>query len=290
MKSLIFGAGSYLGSSFLNYLIKSNVEAYGLSEHLNDKNLIKTNYKLEALSQIISQYTPNKIYDFKTFKVSSNSNHFDKKIDDMFEKNNNIITSLKNEYYKDLELILISTRLLNYSENSSHPYIKIKMFQEKTYSNLQNDGINAKILRLPNVLGPGDLNFSRLIPFCIGSYFVNQKILLNSSELVLREYVYLDEALDFIKNSKISEKKVFTLTNGEVINLLNKVFLEKKLLKVEVDWNTNPHLDVLNSKIIKSNININQQTLTKYFHNIVDWYLDNKDSVIRMFNFYVKNS
>ena len=100
----------------------------------------------------------------------------------------------------------------------------------------------------------------------------------------------ITEALDFIKNSQISEKKVFTLTNGEVINLLNKVFLEKKLLKVEVDWNTNPHLEVLNSKSIKSNLNINQQTLQQYFHNTVDWYLDNKDSVIRMFNFFVKKS
>jgi len=57
-------------------------------------------------------------------------------------------------------------------------------------------GLPAAIARCGNVYGPGDLNFSRIVPGAIRSLIAKEPLVIRSDGTFLRDYIYVDDVVD----------------------------------------------------------------------------------------------
>lgn len=57
-------------------------------------------------------------------------------------------------------------------------------------------GVPAAIARCGNVYGPGDLNFSRIVPGSIRSLIAKESLVIRSDGTFLRDYIYVDDVVD----------------------------------------------------------------------------------------------
>ena len=57
-------------------------------------------------------------------------------------------------------------------------------------------GLPVAIARSSNIYGPGDLNFSRLVPGAIGCGLTNETLKLRSNGEIRRDYLYVHDAID----------------------------------------------------------------------------------------------
>ena len=79
--------------------------------------------------------------------------------------------------------------------NGRHPYDVSKSCTDllaQTYAHTYS--VPLAIMRCGNIYGPGDLNWSRIIPGTIKSFFRNESPILRSNGKFLRDYVYVDDA------------------------------------------------------------------------------------------------
>lgn len=79
----------------------------------------------------------------------------------------------------------------------SHPYDVSKSAADmiaKTY--FSTYGLPVKITRFSNVFGPGDINFSRIVPGIIEAATKNKKLLIRSDGKMIREYTYIEDIVD----------------------------------------------------------------------------------------------
>ena len=129
----------------------------------------------------------------------------------------------------------------NYQLKPTFPYDTSKACADmiaKTYS--------SKLFKLPiiitrfsNIYGPGQLNFTALIPDLIRSCILNKKFKMRGDGESIRDYVYIDDIVDVYKllskklylNPKKYSGEVFnagTNTPHKTKNILKKIFLYKK--------------------------------------------------------------
>lgn len=281
MKYLIVGSGSFLGNNFYDYLKSKNIDVYGISESNKKKDFINLNYDSNEIKKIINKLKPDYIFDFKTHLVSSNMNHYKISFDEMVKKTNNLVKAYKEIELKKINIILISTNLLNYQITNNHPYLRLKSYQEEKYKEIKQNIIS--VVRIPNIIGIGDINFSRLIPYCMGSYLSRKSIDLNSTQDSTREYIFMSDFFDCLFSANYLFNQKVVLTNNQIIELLNcsLVFFKKEMLNVS--WGKAVNLNILNNtKLIPENLD--NQGLTLKFNQIVKWYLDNKNYVINEFS------
>ena len=58
-KYLVLGAGSFLGSSFLDHMMKSNYEIFGISSFQRNKNIIGSDYSKNSLDNVLRDFNPD---------------------------------------------------------------------------------------------------------------------------------------------------------------------------------------------------------------------------------------
>ena len=98
------------------------------------------------------------------------------------------------------------------------------------------------ITRFSNIYGPGQLNFTALIPDLIRSCILNKKFEMRGNGESIRDYVYIDDIVDVYKllskklylNPKRYSGEVFnagTNTPHKTKNILKKFFYTKKKIK-----------------------------------------------------------
>ena len=163
MKYLILGSRSFLGSSFTRYLNEKNINVLSMSSE-NSKN-----YSRITIENKIKTFKPNKIFDFRFPLVSSNDELF-KQIDiNQFFKNQLEFIKIINKLDEEIpDIFLISSTNITRKKNL---YTSYKKKQEDVYKkNILNKG-KVKIMRLDSVLGEGDTNTNRLVPYFYKSIF-----------------------------------------------------------------------------------------------------------------------
>ncbi len=76
------------------------------------------------------------------------------------------------------------------------------------------------IARCGNIYGPGDLNFSRLIPGTIKSLILNQRPIIRSDGNFIRDYIFLEDILDayIILAQNLNKKQI----QGQAFNFSTK--------------------------------------------------------------------
>lgn len=140
---------------------------------------------------------------------------------------------------------------LPYKEDAAllalHPYDASKAGADilaRVYA--QTYGLNTAVTRCANIYGPGDFNFSRIIPDTIRSAIWGKGPVIRSDGTPLRDYIYIDDVVNayFLLAEKLFKGRIkpgeaFNFGNSRPISVLSLV---KKILLVAQKPNLKPRI------------------------------------------------
>ena len=252
---LITGFEGFLGSNLSKALISLGAGISGLDIRVGRKETILAvpdykkitvikgsvvDYKL--VEKVINKHKINLVFHLAAEAIVGKCHHnplrtFSANIEGTW----NILEVCRNS--KTVQSIIIASsdkaygahKVLPYTEesplNGSHPYDASKSCADliaNTYFNTY--GLPIAITRCGNIYGPGDFNFSRLIPDAMKSIISNKVLKIRSDGNFVRDYVYVDDIVTgYIKIAELFEKRKLS---GEAFNLSDeKPLTVIKLLK-----------------------------------------------------------
>ena len=183
----------------------------------------------------------------------------------------------------------------NYLENdnlsSIYPYDLSKTCSDlicQSYFSVYK--LNVAIVRCGNLFGPGDFNLNRIIPETIISLINNKRIKIRSSGKLVRDYLYVDDAvnayymimktLEKYKNKKLLIYNVGSKYNLSVLQLVNLILdlMKKKHLKPIIMNKSKQEINFqkLNDTKIKRDLGWKQKvSLKRGLFKTIRWYQDN---------------
>lgn len=133
---------------------------------------------------------------------------------------------------------------LPYTEEAAllalHPYDASKSCTDiltRVYAHTY--GLNTAVTRCANIYGPGDFNFSRIIPDTLRSAILDKNPIIRSDGTPLRDYIFINDIVDAylllakkLYKKAISPGEAFNFGSGKpisVLSLVNKIlFIAKK--------------------------------------------------------------
>jgi len=205
-KIIILGASGFLGTALLNKLQNDSFEIITLrhKHSTNHKNSFKGDITTEGiLDNIISD---NDIVINLIGQYSSNHLDF---LDQNLKGGYNLMKSASKK--KNIRIILISS-ITVYGNNMDSPsketdnprpsseYANIKLLTENLYKfYAKQNTIDTTILRLSNIYGPTQK--SGIIFNCIKSLKDNIPLEISDSGNQIRDFIYIDDAVDGIISS-----------------------------------------------------------------------------------------
>lgn len=239
---LITGIHGFVGSNLCKKIIKKGANVYGLHKNNSTKSLIEYE-KIKNFNSISYNNTDlNNIVDLIIDKNIKFCFHFAAKVEvkqaetlpfQTFE-NNNMLTlklleafriskNLKSFIYTSTDKVYgdVDINHLPYKENYTpkaiNPYEVSKLNCEnicKSYSHLYK--LPIVITRSCNLYGPGQLNFSAIIPSLIMSVLNNTRFSPRSNGLLTRDYMFIEDWAECL--IKIAQKNFFKKYKAEVFN------------------------------------------------------------------------
>lgn len=252
---LITGFEGFLGSHLTKAILRTNAKVVGLDIKtfrqqtiLNSQDYKKivvlkgsvANRKL--VREILGKYSINVIFHLAAEAIVSRSQQnplkaFESNIAGTWE----ILEAARQQGNLQALVVASSDKAygshmkLPYREDAplmaDHPYDVSKSCADliaNTY--FHTYGLPVAITRCGNIYGPGDFNFSRLIPDAIRSIISNKILKIRSDGTFVRDYVYVDDIVaGYIKIAEtMNRNKLF----GEAFNLSDeKPITVVKLLK-----------------------------------------------------------
>lgn len=282
---LITGFEGFLGSNLTRKLISDNISIIGLDIKVGRKNtLLKkndykritvikgsvTNYKL--LVEILSKYKIEIVFHLAakaTVGECFNSPlcAFDSNIAGTWK-----LLEACRKYQAIRAVVCASSdkaygshKKLPYKEDAplfgEHPYDVSKSCADLiAHSFYHSYNLPVAITRCGNIFGPGDFNFSRIIPEAIRCAILDKKLLIRSNGRFRRDYIYVEDIVEgYIRLAEQLERKnlageAFNFSNRDPIRVLELIKKIYRLLDKE------PNYKILN--------------LAK--HEIIDQYLESK--------------
>ncbi|WP_075534865.1 NAD-dependent epimerase/dehydratase family protein [Candidatus Pelagibacter communis] len=184
----------------------------------------------------------------------------------------------------------------NYLENdnlkSIYPYDLSKTCSDlicQSYSKVYN--LKIAIVRCGNLFGPGDFNKNRIIPETILSTMKNQRLKIRSSGKLIRDYLYVDDAVKayFMIMNKLKNKNSNTLIynvgsrdNLSVVKLVNMILtlMNRRDLKPIILNKSKKELKFqkLNDNKIRKELGWKQSiTINKALSKTINWYKENRN-------------
>ena len=184
----------------------------------------------------------------------------------------------------------------NYLENdnlkSIYPYDLSKTCSDlicQSYSKVYN--LKVAIVRCGNLFGPGDFNKNRIIPETILSTMKNQRLKIRSSGKLIRDYLYVDDAVKayFMIMNKLKNNNSNTLIynvgsrdNLSVIKLVNMILtlMNRRDLKPIILNKSKKELKFqkLNDNKIRKELGWKQSiTINKALNKTINWYKENRN-------------
>ncbi len=140
---------------------------------------------------------------------------------------------------------------LPYKENASlsgsHPYDVSKSCADLlAYTYFRTYGVPVCVTRCGNIYGPGDFNFSRIIPDTIRAVLNNRTLLIRSDGKFTRDYIYVGDVVNAYLT--LAEKlRKFNLS-GEAFNFSNEkpISVLKLVEKIYSNAEEDPNYKILN--------------------------------------------
>lgn len=125
--------------------------------------------------------------------------------------------------------------------NGDHPYEVSKTAADliaKTYANTY--GLPVAITRFSNVYGPGDTNFSRIVPGALEAIIKNKELLIRSDGKMIREYTYVKDIADgcIILAEDISKTRgnAFNFGSRNIFSVIETVKRIGKILDAKINY------------------------------------------------------
>jgi CDP-glucose 4,6-dehydratase len=292
-KTLITGYEGFLGSHLTKRLLQSKAKVIGLDiktlrkETILDPADLKkikivqgsvTDYKL--LKKTFKKYQPEIVFHLaaealvencskNTLKTFSSNIGGTWKLLEICRQNpqiKSVVIASSDKAYG------IKTKLPYYETDplaGNYPYDVSKSCADLlAYSYFKTYGLPVVIARSGNIYGPGDFNFSRIIPETILSAIANQTLNIRSDGKYTRDYIYIDDVVNgYLKMAELMEKKrllgeTFNLSNEKAVSVLELV---KNIYKI---LDKTPNYQILNQA--KCEIK-NQYLSSKKARKILGW-------------------
>lgn len=266
-KVLITGHEGFLGSNLTKHLLNCGAKVTGLDirtlrkftilekSHLKKIKVIKgsvESYKL--IKNILQKDHIEIIFHLAAQAIVNNSlKHPTRTFSTNIKGTWNILeASRSNERIKAI-VIASSDKAygihskLPYKEDAplagSYPYDSSKSCADllaHTYSNTYN--LPVCITRCGNIFGPGDFNFSRIIPDTVKTALQNKTLDIRSNGKFTRDYIYVDDVVDGYlclaqKMRKLNLMgEAFNFSNEQPISVLDLISTIYKLSKKEPNY------------------------------------------------------
>jgi len=300
---LVTGGAGFIGSYLVDRLIKEGKKVVvidnlssGRKENLNKKaKFYKIDIRDPQIFQILKKEKSEGIYHLAAQPIveTAYKNPFET-LEANIMGTVNILESCRLK--RNLKFIIVASsdkaygksKDLPYTEQSplkgDHPYDVSKTATDliaQTYFKTYN--LPITITRFGNTFGPGDLNFSRIIPGIFKSIIKNEELLIRSDGKMIREYVYVKDIVDgCIKLAQNIDR-----IKGEAFNFGSKnIFSVIEIIKkIEGILNLKVNYKILN--IAKNEIPEQYLDWTKA-KEILDWQpnISFEDGIKESFNWY----
>lgn len=270
-KVLITGYEGFLGSNLTRTLLKGGARIWGLDiktfrketilskKELNKIKVIKGSVAdLELVSDIIKKNRVEVVFHLAASALVGDClknpvETFTTNIEGTW----NILESCRNN--KHVEAVVIassdkaygSAKKLPYRENTplagENPYDVSKSCADLVaYTYYHAYGMPVAVTRCGNIFGPGDFNFSRIIPETIRCANSNEKLMIRSDGKFTRDYVYVEDIVNgYIMLAEQLRKKNLS---GEAFNFSdeNPVTVMKLVRNIYELMGKKPDYKVLN--------------------------------------------
>jgi len=242
---LITGFEGFLGSNLTKALLSTKAKVIGLDIKTYRKKTILlssdyqkmvvykgsvTSYKL--LQEILKKHSIDVIFHLAAEAIVSASHENPLKTFESNIKGTWTVLETARQYGKIETLIVASSdkaygshKKLPYREEmpliANHPYDVSKSCADllaNTYAYAYN--LPVAITRCGNIFGPGDFNFSRIIPDAIKCALTKKELLIRSDGKFTRDYVYVNDIVSgyIILAEKLNKLKL----SGESFNFSNE--------------------------------------------------------------------
>lgn len=307
---LITGYEGFLGSNLTKRLISYGANVVGLDIKVKRKNTLLTesdykkiiivkgnviNHKL--LKKIISRYKIEVVFHLAAEAIVGKClNNPLRTFTSNIRGTWNVLEACGN--LETVKAIVIASSdkaygsytKLPYRENTplqgNHPYDVSKSCADLiAYTYFRTYGLQVVTTRCGNIYGPGDFNFSRIVPDTIRCVLSNKPILIRSDGKFTRDYIYVEDIVDgyLLLAERLQKLKLF----GEAFNFSNEdpISVLELVKKIHQLANKKPNYKILNeakyeikhqylaSQKARKILNWKpQHTLDEGLKKTIDWY------------------
>ncbi len=96
------------------------------------------------------------------------------------------------------------------------------------------------ITRFGNIYGPGDLNYSRIIPSIMQAAITGEKLIIRSDGTYVRDFIYVKDVVDaylfLLTNFERVRDEAYNIAAGQKMSVLELVKLTEKALKKKIKY------------------------------------------------------
>ena len=309
---LVTGGLGLLGKPLISFLEKKNFNVFVLDKSKNQKRnkLIKKNKISFIYGNFQNKPLLKKIIKKKNIKIIFHTGAITQVLEGLRDpyktyKNNIMGTINLLELIREIDsniLFIYSSSDKAYGEikkrdyletdklDSVYPYDLSKTCSDlicQSYSKVYD--LNVAIVRCGNLYGPGDFNKNRIIPETIISTIQNKKLKIRSSGKLVRDYLYVDDAVNayyLIMNKMLKKGKKLLIYNVGSKDNFSVLSLVKLILKIMNKDELKPiilnkskqeiNFQKLNDKKIRKELGWKQNvSMALGLKNTINWYKKN---------------
>lgn len=264
-KILITGGAGFIGSNLVNELVQKGHSVVvvddlssGKKKSIHSKaKFYKADVRSKKIFEIFEKEKPQIIFHLAARPLVEDAY---KRPYEAIEVNVmgtvNILEACRQQYSsgrkQNIESIVVvssdkaygKSRNLPYREDhplmGDHPYDASKSSADlmaKTY--FSTYGLPVKITRFSNVFGPGDTNFSRIVPGIIYSALKNKELLVRSNGKMIREYTYIKDIVDGcvrLANHKKNFGEAFNFGSKNIFSVIDIIKKSEKALGLKINY------------------------------------------------------
>jgi CDP-glucose 4,6-dehydratase len=260
---LVTGAGGFKGSHLVDKLSETNAKIISLvrdfdpESYFETKNLGKKSVVVlgdlkdfRKMTDILSKYSIDSIIHFGAQPIVTTA-----RLNPLETLESNIMGTINlleaSRLYSKIKQIVVASSDKAYGVCKELPYKETERLEGRAPYDVSKSCVDLiaqmyakeydmpiSIARCANVFGPGDLNMNRIVPGALESIIKNKPIELRSDGTMIREYIYVKDAVEgyltLAENIEKTKGEAFNLAGRDklsVLEILEKIgiALEKKV-------------------------------------------------------------